>query len=131
MRPFSVRLSVEKEKSAHQTLSFRAFLRPFGACFPQEYYDWVNNGGAEPDWQALYPAQWKAAREEALCLTLGDETAARIITRPCPSTGLGHQSTWDLLFRIDTCPEGASSVANLCASSEGACRDLRSAGRVS
>ena len=57
MRPFSVRLSVEKEKSAHQTLSFRAFLRQFGACFPQEYYDWLNNGGAEPDWQALYPVQ--------------------------------------------------------------------------
>jgi len=81
MRPFSVRLSVEKEKSAHQTLSFRAFLRQFGARFPQEYYDWLNNGGAEPDWQALYPAQWKAAREEALCLTLGDETAGRIISR--------------------------------------------------
>jgi DNA (cytosine-5)-methyltransferase 1 len=80
-RPFSVRLSVEKEKSAHQTLSFRAFLRQFGARFPQEYYDWLNNGGAEPDWQALYPAQWKAAGEEALCLTLGDETAGRIISR--------------------------------------------------
>lgn len=81
MRPFSVRLSVEKEKSAHQTLSFRAFLRQFGARFPQEYYDWLNNGGAEPDWQALYPAQWKAAGEEALCLTLGDETAGKIISR--------------------------------------------------
>lgn len=80
-RPFSVQLSVEKEKSAHQTLSFRAFLRQFGGHFPQEYYDWLNSGGAEPDWQALYPAQWKAAREEALCLTLGDETAAKIISR--------------------------------------------------
>lgn len=80
MRPFSVRLSVEKEKSAHQTLSFRAFLRQFGTQFPEEYYDWLNNGGAEPDWQSLYPDQWKAAAEEALCLTLGDESASRIIS---------------------------------------------------
>lgn len=79
-RPFSVRLSVEKEKSAHQTLSFRAFLRQFGAHFPQEYYDWLNSGGAEPDWQSMYPGQWQAAGEEALCLTLGDETAGKIIT---------------------------------------------------
>jgi len=58
MRPFSVRLSVEKEKSAHQTLSFRAFLRQFGAYFPQEYYDWLNNGGAEPDLQCRPGGMW-------------------------------------------------------------------------
>jgi DNA (cytosine-5)-methyltransferase 1 len=81
VRPFSVRLSVEKDESAHDTLSLRAFLRQFGACFPPEYYDWLNNGGAEPEWQSLYPAQWKAAREEALCLTLGDESAGRIISQ--------------------------------------------------
>jgi DNA (cytosine-5)-methyltransferase 1 len=81
IRPFSVKISVEKEQSAHKTLSFRAFLRQFGVNFPQEYYEWLNRDGAEPDWQALYPAQWKAAREEALCLTLGDEFAGKIISR--------------------------------------------------
>jgi DNA (cytosine-5)-methyltransferase 1 len=81
IRPFSVRLSVEKEKSAHKTLSLRAFLRQFGAHFPPEYYEWLNKGGSEPDWHALYPAQWRAAGEEALCLTLGDETAGKIISR--------------------------------------------------
>jgi DNA (cytosine-5)-methyltransferase 1 len=90
VRPFSVRLSVEKDGSAHDTLSLRAFLRQFGACFPQEYYDWLNNGGAEPEWQSLYPAQWKAAREEALCLTLGDESAGRIISQRLESIRKTH-----------------------------------------
>lgn len=78
-RPFSVKLSVEKEKSAHQTLRFRSFLRQFGASFPQEYYDWLNLGGTEPDWQMLFPGEWENAEEEALCLTLGEERASRII----------------------------------------------------
>lgn len=80
-RPFSVELSVEKEQSAHQTLRFRSFLRHFGRAFPQEYYDWLNHGGTEPDWQALYSREWKAAEAEALCLTLGEEAAGRIIAK--------------------------------------------------
>jgi DNA (cytosine-5)-methyltransferase 1 len=80
-RPFSVELSVEKEQSAHQTLRFRSFLRQFGRAFPQEYYDWLNQGGAEPDWQTLYRREWQAAEDETLCLTLGEERAGRIIAK--------------------------------------------------
>lgn len=80
-RPFSVELSVEKEQSAHQTLRFRSFLRQFGRAFPQEYYDWLNLGGKEPDWRALYPREWQAAEAEALCLTLGEQRAGRIIAK--------------------------------------------------
>lgn len=78
-RPFSVKLSIEKDESAHRTLLFRAFLRQFGSSFPHEYYDWLNNGGIEPDWKVLYPAEWQAAGEEALCLTLGEEHAGQVI----------------------------------------------------
>jgi DNA (cytosine-5)-methyltransferase 1 len=70
-RPFKVVLSVEKESSAHQTLLLRAFLRQFGRRLPSEYYDFINGAGGEPDWGALYPVQWRAACEEALCLELG------------------------------------------------------------
>lgn len=70
-RPFSVELSVEKEQSAHQTLWFRSFLRQFGRAFPQEYYHWLNQGGAEPDWRTLYRREWQAAEAEALCLRPG------------------------------------------------------------
>jgi DNA (cytosine-5)-methyltransferase 1 len=79
IRPFNVALSIEKEKSAHQTLRFRSFLRQFGKKYPQDYYDWLNLGGAEPDWKAHYPSKWEAAEEEALCLTLGEQPAGKII----------------------------------------------------
>jgi DNA (cytosine-5)-methyltransferase 1 len=70
-RPFSIRLSVEKDAAAHATLQLRCFLRQFGSGFPDEYYDFLNGDGREPDWNTLYPAQWKQAMQESLLLELG------------------------------------------------------------
>lgn len=78
-RPFSVKLSVEKEKFAYQTLLFRSFLRQFSPGFPTEYYNWLNNDSTEPAWQLLYTREWQAAEKEALCLTLGEDRAGQII----------------------------------------------------
>jgi DNA (cytosine-5)-methyltransferase 1 len=69
--PFEVVLSVEKEESAHSTLLLRTFLRQFGRNYPEEYYTFLKQGTAEPDWQALYPAEWGTANREALRLELG------------------------------------------------------------
>jgi DNA (cytosine-5)-methyltransferase 1 len=74
-RPFHVALSVEKERFAHSTLLLRSFLRQFGDGLPGEYYDFLNQGRAEPDWPTLYPDQWKRACQEALCLELGNAEA--------------------------------------------------------
>ena len=74
-KPFEIVLSVEKEASAHQTLLLRAFLRQFGRKLPAEYYAFLNGTSAEPDWQKLYPTQWRKGREEALCLELGSPDA--------------------------------------------------------
>lgn len=78
-RPFRIGLSIEKEASAHSTLQFRAFLRQFGNSFPDEYYAWLNEGLEEPDWKRIYPSEWKASQEEALCLTLGEASAAAVV----------------------------------------------------
>jgi DNA (cytosine-5)-methyltransferase 1 len=69
--PFQIQLSVEKDRAAHSTLLLRAFLRRFGSRFPSEYYTFLKKGIAEPDWQQLYPEQWKSANEDALLLELG------------------------------------------------------------
>ena len=69
--PFEIALSVEKEKAAHSTLLLRTFLRQFGRNYPEEYYTFLKQGTAEPNWQDLYPAEWKAASREALLLELG------------------------------------------------------------
>ena len=73
--PFEIALSVEKEHSAHRTLLLRAFLRKFGQGYPSPYYTFLNDGGAEPDWEELYPRQWNDAARETLRLEIGTAAA--------------------------------------------------------
>jgi DNA (cytosine-5)-methyltransferase 1 len=76
-KPFSIVLSIEKEDAAHQTLLLRSFLRQFHGAFPAEYYQFLNNETVEPEWATLYPAQWKAAENEALKLELASTDNSR------------------------------------------------------
>lgn len=76
---FEIDVSVEKDPVAHATLRLRAFLRRFGDNFPPEYIDFMNRGGAEPDWSELYPSEWALAERESLNLTLGEPETAAIL----------------------------------------------------
>lgn len=77
---FQIDLSVEKDFVAHQTLRLRSFLRKFGDAPPDEYISFLNRGGVdEPNWEVLYPAQWQAAVDETLNLTLGADGTDAII----------------------------------------------------
>lgn len=78
---FDIRLSVEKDVAAHRTLRLRAFLRQFGDDYPQEYYDYLASPEAEPDWEQLYPDQFRAACEEARRLELGSAEGDREVSR--------------------------------------------------
>jgi DNA (cytosine-5)-methyltransferase 1 len=78
-RPFKVCLSVEMERAAHQTLLLRTFLREFDGGFPNEYYDWLNSGSDEPDWNAIFPAEMARAKQIALRLELGNADHAPTI----------------------------------------------------
>lgn len=80
--PFKIAISIEKEPSAHATLTLRAFYRqfPHGKA-PKEYYDFLKgNLGKTPEEKLYkYPKfseQVKAAKEEARCLTLGEDNKA-------------------------------------------------------
>lgn len=77
-RRYQIDISVEKEASAHKTLRLRAFLRRFSE-FPAEYYTWLAGKITEPHWHKLYPLEWEAAEDEALCLELGTPETARIL----------------------------------------------------
>lgn len=72
-RAFQIQLSIEKEASAYSTLLLRAFVRQFGDSLPDDFYRFINGGGAEPDWENLYPVEWAAAKREAWQLELGAE----------------------------------------------------------
>jgi len=82
--PFKVGLSVEKEASAHRTLTLRAFLRAHQArhgALPQAFIDFHAGLIAEPDWREVDAAAWQHATAEAQCLELGTEPAAAAIDR--------------------------------------------------
>ena len=69
-RPFKVALSVEKERSAWETLRLRTFLRQFDE-FPSEYTEWLCSDKPQPSWEELYPGEWAQSGAEALQLELG------------------------------------------------------------
>ncbi|MCT2539979.1 DNA cytosine methyltransferase [Sedimentimonas flavescens] len=80
--PFRIGISVEKEASAHQTLTLRAFLREYRAlngALPRQFIDFHAGDLPEPDWSEIDEAAWQHAVEEARALELGTEAAATTI----------------------------------------------------
>ncbi|UIK00393.1 DNA cytosine methyltransferase [Rhizobium leguminosarum] len=81
-RPFDIRISVEKEASAHRTLILRAFLREHqsrSGRLPQAFVDFHAGRIPEPDWSTIDPISWLRARDEARALELGTPAAAAAI----------------------------------------------------
>jgi DNA (cytosine-5)-methyltransferase 1 len=80
-RAYEIAVSIEKDNAAHKTLRLRGFLRKFSK-FPPEYYSWISGNRDCPDWEKLYPHEWSAANNEAVCAELGKpETAALLSHR--------------------------------------------------
>jgi DNA (cytosine-5)-methyltransferase 1 len=80
--PFRIGVSVEKEVSAHRTLTLRAFLREYRSKtggLPREYIDFHAGRIAEPAWSSVDPTAWQTAEREALCLELGNQSSARVL----------------------------------------------------
>lgn len=80
--PFRIGISVEKEASAHRTLTLRAFLREHRRRHGGTLEQFINfHAGliAEPDWGSVDVEAWRLAAEEARCLELGTDSAAEAI----------------------------------------------------
>ncbi|MFN3626882.1 MAG: DNA cytosine methyltransferase [Parvibaculum sp.] len=80
--PFRIGISVEKEASAHRTLTLRAFLREYRArhgVLPNEFIDFHAGLASEPDWSAVDAEAWQHAIDEARALELGTGAAATAI----------------------------------------------------
>jgi DNA (cytosine-5)-methyltransferase 1 len=80
--PFRIGISVEKEASAHRTLTLRAFLREYRArhgVLPKEFIDFHAGLASEPDWSAVDAEAWQHAIDEARALELGTGAAATAI----------------------------------------------------
>lgn len=103
-RIFQIKLSIEKDEFAHQTLELRSFFRqfPIGEV-PEEYYDYVRNYDTQKDKinrAALfnkYPEEAEHAREEAWQCTLGDKDFSSEVVDKRIKTALGGNINWLLI----------------------------------
>ncbi len=82
-RIFDVKLSIEKDATAHETLKLRSFVRQFDfRNLPLEYYQFIRGEITIAQLYETYPKQHRSADNEAWLATLGetppDEVDARI-----------------------------------------------------
>jgi DNA (cytosine-5)-methyltransferase 1 len=80
--PFHIGISVEKEESAHRTLTLRAFLREYKARYdrlPKKFVDFHAGLIPEPDWKTVDVSAWGRAIGEARALELGTKEATTAI----------------------------------------------------
>lgn len=69
---FNVKISIEKEKFAHETLTLRSFYRKFERA-PKEYYEYLQGKITKYELFKRYPAQAKQAQEESYQAELGSK----------------------------------------------------------
>lgn len=80
--PFHIGVSIEKEASAHRTLTLRAFLRAYRTRhgnLPRAFVNFHAGLTDEPDWATTDDASWGRSIAEARCLELGTDPAAAAI----------------------------------------------------
>ncbi len=72
-RIFRIRLSIEKDSYAHQTLKLRSFFRQFSpGQVPEDYYSFVRGDIKINELYEKHPIETFLAEEEACCGTLGE-----------------------------------------------------------
>lgn len=103
-RVFDIKLSIEKDFYAHQTLELRSFLRQFPLNqFPEEYYRMLRENDSHKRSQLkkemfdLYEKEYKAAKEEAWQCELGHEDFPPEIVDTKISKALNGNNSWVLI----------------------------------
>ncbi len=93
---FKLALSIEKDPSAHSTLTLRSFYRQFDQeKIPKEYWSYAKGEIAKADLFKLYPRQARAAAEEAQCIELGKTSHQEV--RKLISQRLNGSDKWVLV----------------------------------
>jgi DNA (cytosine-5)-methyltransferase 1 len=96
---FKTIVSVEMERSAHQTLVLRSFYRILkrrGNDALNSYYKFCN-GQAEVPWDKNTADAWKEAEQEARCVTLGTSAGNRELHSALKRSGIGQDKPWVLI----------------------------------
>jgi DNA (cytosine-5)-methyltransferase 1 len=81
-RIFKIKLSIEKDSIAHQTLELRAFFREFPHKeAPEDYYKYLRGNITRVELFRLFPKEAKHAASEAWLATLGQESDREVDRR--------------------------------------------------
>lgn len=95
---FTLVLSIEKDKNAHQTLELRAFFRQFGyGGAPREYYSYLEGKISRSELFEKYPEESAAASQIAWHAELGHENFPPEIIDNRIREAIGEAKTWVLI----------------------------------
>ncbi|HQO62898.1 MAG TPA: DNA cytosine methyltransferase [Syntrophorhabdus sp.] len=98
--PFKIRLSIEKDPCAHQTLLLRSFFRQFHRGYvPGEYYNFLRMNGVKSLDELLeqFPREGQAARNEARLAELGGNEFSADEIDSWIKKAIGHADRWVLI----------------------------------
>jgi DNA (cytosine-5)-methyltransferase 1 len=97
-RIFKIKLSIEMDEQAHQTLELRAFFRefPVGEA-PQDYYDYLARKISREELFKRHPQQAENARQEAWLAELGGKDTPKKIVHKRIRAALGESDDWVLI----------------------------------
>src|SRR5262245_42662750 len=73
-----VKLSIEKDEFAHQTLELRDFYRQFTKTAPPEYYQYLRKEIDKKELFRKYPKEYEAAQKEVWQMELGKKNRVLI-----------------------------------------------------
>ena len=76
---FDIKLSIEKDPTAHETLTLRAFFRQLRDNRKHLYYSYLKGQVSKEDLFQKCPAEIDHARDEARLMTLGKDDPTELI----------------------------------------------------
>jgi DNA (cytosine-5)-methyltransferase 1 len=97
---FKIRLSIEKDPTAHMTLLLRSFFRKFPyKDIPEAYYEYIRGQIGREELFNKYPEAYKVAKDEVWCAELGspffpDEAIDKRISK---ALGIAKPEQWVLI----------------------------------
>lgn len=95
-RVFKIKLSIEKDSFAHQTLKLRSFVRQFPhKDLPDEYYQFIEGKMSLSELYGHFPDEYHEAENEAWLATLGETPSDEIDHRI--NNAIGDEQNWVLI----------------------------------
>lgn len=97
-RAFRIKLSIEKDPIAHQTLQLRAFFRQFeDGCAPEEYYEYIAGDLTREELFEKFPTEADRAVKEAWHAELGSKKFPHEVIDERIRVALGTRTNWVLI----------------------------------